>query len=92
MTDVPLCSQWNEDVILTPNNDFVLTNCHHQIIAFCNNWRMYWANTAEYDPIYPKYVAFWIKCLNVQLRELGYLDEVWFDYDEQRRINNDARV
>ena len=65
----------------------LLLEWHQQIATISDNWPLDWANQEEYNPTFENGIALIISCINERLRDLGYPNEIWFDYKEQLRSN-----
>ena len=86
-----LLSRWSRDVIIAPDNDSLLLECHQQIVNISNDWHTDWINLGKYDHTFEDCIALVITHINEQLRSLGYPDTIWFDFNAQLRDNHITR-
>ena len=90
MPEGHLLSRWSRDIIIAPDNDFLLHEWHQQVVDISNDWQVDWSTQGEYDHTFEDRIALIITHINERLHSLGYPNEIWFDYNEQLRDNHIA--
>ena len=76
-----------EMLIITPDDDFLLLDWHRQVVTISDDWQRDWAEHEEYESTFEDDIAHIITSINECLHCLGYLDEIWFDYNNQLQNN-----